>query len=969
MASRISPRLPAARCLVSAVRCLAVIALLLAGPILCRASAADQPVTRDDAVAIATASLPGGSLAGVRLFVDPDPLAAGTRVATWKKEVFVAADAGWFVFVDLKPAANWEHPCLYLFVNSQTGALDTFEAMVPPRDQTRLREVTNGRDNPPAGLSERLLERFDELVAQLEKPAAPTRGLAYALIISGGADPSNNHIRYWNDSAFIYRALVNYYGYADENIYVCISDGLNPAVDRSNGTNSPSDLDGDGDADIQYPATLTYIDQVFDALATQLTASDQLFIFTTDHGGQESGWDCYLNLWNWEELRDDQLAAYVDALPCEAIICTFEQCFSGGMIDDLQGDGRVIATGANYDEYSWAMGPDYVYDTFVYHWTCAVGWADPNGNPVDADTNDDGIVSMHEAFLYAEAHDFDDETPQYSSNPAELGDMLNLFGNLEGVYLACEDMLVDDDMVGVSRGDGDAVVDFQETIELYVTLHNMGTENAVQVTGLLESTSSYVGMMVGEVGFGDIPAGSSVTNPAPLVFHVAHDVPDGADLGLTLTLSEEPGAFTLDLLATAPAYDAALLEVDDSAGNGNGIADPGETVTLSFRIRNVGGCPTPALDAVLGSADSYFSPDETEHPIGVILVSGEAIEGGFTVTIDPACPPVYAGGLFLHYYGPDQYHRMSYLPLPVGRIFADDLESGTEHWTHYVGPGSGWVDEWHAETYRNHTPGGGTSWKCGGAGAANYANYAYGLLETEAFDLPPGSSLTFWHRMNAETSPSFPGYCYDGGLLQISIDGGAWQTLTPVGGYPYIIRTGGTQTGPFAAGTLVWSGAFDWSEATFDLASFSGAAKLRWVFGSDQGVVLEGWYVDDVLVTYSSPMGLVAGEITPSIARVRLLPALPNPAVMDGAGGLAAASAALAHLRFQLPSAQEVRLDLFDLAGRRVRTLAQGTYAPGLHEIPWDGRDAAGQPVGAGSYYYRLLVEGETHAGKVMVVR
>ena len=206
------------------------------------------------------------------------------------------------------------------------------------------------------------------------------------MIISGGADQGNNHIRYWNDCAMIYRALVEYYGYADDHIRVCISDGTSPAVDRSDGTNSPADLDGDGDADIEYPATQTYISQVFGELAATLTPSDQLFIFTTDHGGQASGHDCYLNLWGGRRCADDQIAAHVATLPCQSIICTFEQCYSGGMIDDLAGDGRVIATAANWDQLSWAMGPDYVYDTFVYHWTSAVAWETPAGVPVDADT-------------------------------------------------------------------------------------------------------------------------------------------------------------------------------------------------------------------------------------------------------------------------------------------------------------------------------------------------------------------------------------------------------------------------------------------------------------------------------------------------------------------------------------------------------------------------------------------------------
>ncbi len=931
------------------------------------ASAEEPAVTRDDAVSIATASLPGGTLEGVRLYVTPEAVTEGSVVSSWKRDIFTAPADGWFVFVDLMPAANWEHPCLYLFVDEATGDVQSFESRVPPRHRDAMTEVTNGRDNPPPGVSERELAAFSARLQELPKPPRETRGMSYALIISGGADQGNNHIRYWNDCAFIYRTLAGYYEYPDENIYVCISDGTNPAVDRSDGTNSPVDLDNDGDADIMYPATMQYITQVFNELATILTPSDQLFIFTTDHGGQESGWDAYLNLWNWEEMRDDQMAALVSTLPCETVICTFEQCFSGGMLDDLVGEGRVISTGASYTEYSWAMPPDYVYDTYVYFWTAAVAWQLPSGAPVDADINNDMIVDMHEAFLYAQANDFSDETPQYSSTPADLGDMLNLYGNLAGVYLMREDLVIDDDLEGASSGDGDGVIDFAETIEIYVTLSNRGTETAVQVTGTLTTPSPYVSLIANGIKFGDIPPGMSATNPQPFVFYVAQDVPDGTDLEIYLELNEEPGGFGLGLSATAPEYDVYLLDIDDPLGNGNGVAEPGETVSLIFEVRNTGGCPSPDLNARLLSGDPNFTTDETPHAIGMIPVGGSVLEENFQATVALTCPPQYAGILYLELLGPNHYHAMGSASLSVGQIFSDDVEAGPDYWTHYVGPGTGWVDEWHLDTYRNHTLNGSTSWKCGGAGATAYASYNYSILETDPFTLAPGGSLNFWHWMRAETSSSYPDYCYDGGLLQISVNDGAWTTLTPTGGYPYTIRTGSTQTGPFTAGTLVWSGTIDWTEVNVDLSAYSGTAKLRWVFGSDQAVVLEGWYLDDVQVVLYAASSTPDEPVVERVLHPRLMPAYPNP--MVGAEGNGAALDAAVHLRFELPAAERVRLELFDPSGRCIRTLADEDFAAGSHAIAWDGRDASGRPVGAGSYYYRMVTGDRTQAGKVMIVR
>jgi hypothetical protein len=59
-------------------------------------------------------------------------------------------------------------------------------------------------------------------------------------------------------------------------------------------------------------------------------------------------------------------------------------------------------------------------------------------------------------------------------------------------------------------------------------------------------------------------------------------------------------------------------------------------------------------------------------------------------------------------------------------------------------------------------------------------------------------------------------------------------------------------------------------------------------------------------------------------------------------------------LRFELPDAARVELAIFDVCGRRVSTIANGTLSAGAHAIPWDRRDAAGSRVRAGIYLVRL---------------
>jgi hypothetical protein len=212
-----------------------------------------------------------------------------------------------------------------------------------------------------------------------------------------------------------------------------MADGTNPAIDRArlNGTydSSPLDLDGDGIADIQYAATKANITTVFDDLSNILTDNDNLFIYTTDHGGRHSGQNAFLYLWG-NTIEDYEFAAEVDKINAKTINIVMEQCNSGGFIDDLTGNNRVIATACLASEYSYAMSPYYDYDEFVFHWTSAVAGQTPSGTIVDADTNNDGFVTASEAFIYANSHDTQDETPQYNSQPSNLGTLLALNGHI-----------------------------------------------------------------------------------------------------------------------------------------------------------------------------------------------------------------------------------------------------------------------------------------------------------------------------------------------------------------------------------------------------------------------------------------------------------------------------------------------------------------------------------------------------------
>jgi hypothetical protein len=74
-------------------------------------------------------------------------------------------------------------------------------------------------------------------------------------------------------------------------------------------------------------------------------------------------------------------------------------------------------------------------------------------------------------------------------------------------------------------------------------------------------------------------------------------------------------------------------------------------------------------------------------------------------------------------------------------------------------------------------------------------------------------------------------------------------------------------------------------------------------------------------------------------------------------------------LRFALPRDAVVRLALYDLSGRRVRTLAEGSLPAGEHALAWNLRDDSGRALGAGLYFARFEAEGRVFTHRVVAVK
>lgn len=72
-------------------------------------------------------------------------------------------------------------------------------------------------------------------------------------------------------------------------------------------------------------------------------------------------------------------------------------------------------------------------------------------------------------------------------------------------------------------------------------------------------------------------------------------------------------------------------------------------------------------------------------------------------------------------------------------------------------------------------------------------------------------------------------------------------------------------------------------------------------------------------------------------------------------------------IRYQ--NSRYVQLAIYDVVGRKVRTLVKESKPPGIYSVTWDGRDDSGRELGSGIYFYRLSTAEFSQTRKMLLVR
>ena len=516
-----------------------------------------------------------------------------------------------------------------------------------------------------------------------------------------------------------------------------------------------------------------------------------------------------------------------------------------------------------------------------------------------------------------------------------------------GPYLVYEGVTVDD-----ASGDGDGVLDAGETDDLEIELENVGVEAATNVTCTLTSPDPYVSLSYLAVDYGDIPAGGFSAGDMPFPAIISGAAPDGHIIPFTVHAMGDQGSWDADfsLPVQAPVLGAGRLAINDASwGNASGTADAGETFLLQVVLANTGHSDAALLTGTLSCMSSQVVLHGTAGTCDLVTVGGVGLMGVFEVEILGTCPEPSLLDFHLAIAGPEGFAQSVAFEMPVGGWF-DDFETdrgwtvgmpgdgagsgvwergdpiGTEYSGHVIAPED------------DHTPPPGVlcyvTGNGGGAAGDDDVDGGKTTLLSPVFPLGGATSaqITYWRWYSNAWGNDPDNDWWD---VDVTSDGVNWVSLE---------HTMTTQA--------------SWVQMTFDLTAhvaMTDQVQLRFVAADEGTGSLVEAGVDDVLLQATYPI-TTAAEDTPAPERLALS-CFPNPFNPKTA------------IRFDLPAAGPAELAVYDVRGRRVRTLFQGELIAGTHEATWNGRDDSGRSLASGIYFARVTAQGHSLTRKLTLLK
>ncbi len=245
-----------------------------------------------------------------------------------------------------------------------------------------------------------------------------------------------------------------------------------------------------------------------------------------------------------------------------------------------------------------------------------------------------------------------------------------------------ESMTIDDDAMGNSQGNDDGICNGGETIELWMNMHNYGTETADNVNMTLRSVSPYVTITNSSIYYGNIAAGVTVNSTEPYIISISSETPGGISIMFSMDISAIGDGWVdaMELDVSGPMLDYDHYNIV----GGNNILDPGETTEMYITLNNLGDLAASNVTATIVCEDERITIVDGYGTFGTIFAGGNGNNNGnrFEITADSQVLPASQIPVLISITADDYSTTTSFL-LEIGTVTVMD-PLGSDGYGYYI---------------------------------------------------------------------------------------------------------------------------------------------------------------------------------------------------------------------------------------------------------------------------------------------
>lgn len=549
--------------------------------------------------------------------------------------------------------------------------------------------------------------------------------------------------------------------------------------------------------------------------------------------------------------------------------------------------------------------------------------------------------------------------------------------------------------VNDASGNGNSEPDFDESITFDMSLQNLGTVTATDVSALLSTDDDYIIITSDNNTFGDIMAQQVVSVSDAFALDIADDVPDQHNVTFTVLASaagQSDWTSNFDMTVNAPELYSDSFIISDITGNNNGIFDPGEDANMIVNVENIGHANSPITFAHLTCDNDDIVIEDNFLDVGQIAAQNST-NAVFEISVGTNIP-IGTDVTFELSLVSGSYDYNTSFSKSIG-IIVEDFESGDFNelpwefagsldWTISVGAYEG--------TY------------CAKSGAIGNNSTTNLVLE---IDVLSDGEISFYRTVSSELNFDYLRFYIDNNQLDQWSGDVSWGEETyPISAGTHTIEwryykdtavTGGTDCAridfiTFPPLVIVSPpivnvnpalvnkelGMNQVAEEFVELSNIGGEVlnysitlsdAPEWLFADPISGSLNAGEMEEITLSFDTN-GIEAGQYESSLlidngvggqtgvpVFLTVNPTGINdnlPTVTELTGNYPNPFNPITNIQFSLKDASDVSLMIYNVRGQRVKTLIQDEMEAGYHSVVWNGRDDSGRSVSSGVYFTKF---------------